>query len=114
MANIMKKVKVGKNQPINISAPNNNALKAKADRIYQPVVGNMVVQDKYGNVVNAGFSATELQNTLEDLQGQIGNLNNLTTTAKNNVVAAINEVDSDISTINTTIGNKNNLATTAM
>lgn len=138
MANLMKKVKVGKNQPINISAPNNNALKAKADRIYQPKVGNMVVQDKFGNVVDAGFSATELQDTLENLQEQIGtldnlttthksnlvsavneldsdigNLNNLTTTAKNNVVSAINEVDSDISAINTTIGNKNNLSTTA-
>lgn len=91
MAKIIKKVKVGKNQPINISAPNNNALKAKADRIYQPVVGNMVVQDKYGNVVDAGFSAVELQETLEDLsdkdtdlQDQIDTLTNslATTDAK--------------------------------
>lgn len=72
--------------------------------------------------LEAGGGSTDLTQILADiatLKGQmttvisnIGTLSNLTTTAKTNLVAAINEIDADLTALSTKIGDLSTLTTT--
>lgn len=55
----------------------------------------------------------EIQNEASEIRGEIGTLSSLTTTAKTNLVAAINEVQSEVNTNKTAIGTLSSLTTTA-
>ena len=82
------------------------------------VITNTQTSAEWGNITGTLSDQTDLKNALDlksDLSyvnGKIGDLSNLTTTAKNNVVSAINEVDSHADTNATNIGDLTTLTTT--
>lgn len=50
--------------------------------------------------------ASDCSGAINELDGEVGTLANLTTTAKNNVVSAVNEVDADITALETQNGSE--------
>jgi hypothetical protein len=92
---------------------------AGADYIYSNTSLNTVIKQLWTKILSGSGSSAELTQALADiviLKGQmttvisnIGTLSNLTTTAKTNLVAAINEIDADLTALSTSIGNLSTL-----
>ena len=67
----------------------------KMNRIVKPHLGKVLVTDKYGNAKESEVDIEKLYTDLDE-DNKIGNLNNLTTTNKSNLVASINELKSEL------------------
>lgn len=65
-----------------------------------------------GDLTDILADIAALQSQMTTVISNIGTLSNLTTTAKTNLVAAINEIDADLTALSTSIGNLSTLTTT--
>jgi hypothetical protein len=77
------------------------------EKINGGVVGNVVTIGADGIVVDSGIKATDIATSTDvstaksEVEAEIGSLENLTTTAKDNVVSAVNEVKGAVDNIKT-------------
>lgn len=90
--------------------------KALADETTARIAADVVLQENIDAEADARSAAdTVLQGNIDDevsrAKGVEGSLSNLTTTAKSNLVAAINEVDAHADSISSTIGGYGNIVT---